>query len=95
MRGSDIHAGPFPLGNHKPIERPRPKGSAGAGYCEKERSSFAYLSGCVATACWWCQKQPPSPIATDITMAQAIKMRMAIPSYFASREYSSRSTRRM
>jgi hypothetical protein len=48
-----------------------------------EFGSFAYLSGCVATACWWCAKQPPSPTAADMMMAQAIKMRMSVPSLFS------------
>jgi hypothetical protein len=37
-------------------------------------------AGCVTTAAWWCQKQPPTPMAAAMVMAKAIKMRIAFPS---------------
>jgi hypothetical protein len=41
-------------------------------------------AGCVTTAAWWCQKQPPRPIAAAMVMAKAIKMRIAFPSFLLS-----------
>ena len=66
-------------------EKSRPKGSAGTGYCETERTG--YLSGCVATACWWCQKQPPSPTAAiETTIAMAKKVRIVSPPFLHANE---------
>ena len=38
-------------------------------------------AGCVTTAAWWCQKQPPRPMAAAMVMAKAIKMRIVFPSF--------------
>jgi hypothetical protein len=38
----------------------------------------------VTTAAWWCQKQPPRPMAAAMVMAKAIKMRIAFPSFLPS-----------
>jgi hypothetical protein len=34
---------------------------------------FSYFRGWVATACWWCQKQPPSPTAAMVTTIARVK----------------------
>src|SRR4029079_13309888 len=51
---------------------------------ENGEKVFAYFSGCVATACWWCQKQPPSPSAVEMMIAQASRTRMSAPKVKAS-----------
>ena len=59
---------------------PRPGLATAAGI---KPTGSPYLSGgagCVTTACWWCQKQPPSPIAA-VVMTKATKMRMVSPSF--------------
>jgi hypothetical protein len=52
-----------------------------------ENKATGYLrggAGCVTTAAWWCQKQPPRPMAAAMVMAKAIKMRIAFPSFLPS-----------
>ena len=62
-------------------EGPRSRGDhdRGSERNGEKTSLVAYFSGCVWTACWWCQKQPPIPIAAEMIIAQAIRTRMLAP----------------
>ena len=62
-------------------EGPRSRGDhdRGSERNGEKVSPVAYLRGCVWTACWWCQKQPPIPIAAEIIIAIARKTRMSVP----------------
>ena len=66
-------------------------GPTGTSYCRSDRplpqviKGVGYLrggAGCVTTAAWWCQKQPPRPRAAAAVMVKAIKMRIAFPSFY-------------
>ena len=61
---------------------PRSRGDHDRGTERNGEKVFAYLSGgagCVTTAGWWCQKQPPIPIAAEMMIAQASRTRMSAP----------------
>jgi hypothetical protein len=75
-----------------PWEKPRPGDRSdrgwlllqGIGTAAGNKKPIGYLrggAGCVITAAWWCQKQPPRPIAAAMVKAKAIKMRIAFPHF--------------
>ena len=65
-----------PTPDMTPVEGDHDRGSERNG---EKTSLVAYFSGCVWTACWWCQKQPPIPIAAEMIIAIARKARMSAP----------------
>ena len=80
------------IGDKKPSPAGEDFPTGRAGYCCRVEwmlmldaiKPSSYLSGGAGsdtTACWWCQKQPETPIAAVIMMAQAIRARIVSPPF--------------
>jgi len=59
-----------------------PAGYRGWQLRNREIEVSAYFRGCVCTACWWCQKHPPSPTAAMVAMIAKVNNVRIIKSPF-------------